>query len=86
MRFMASKDLKSAWGKMPLFEILDITKAESELTAYSEVLDTVDVVVEDAPDCRLGDFPATAEILDRHNRPGWLWYVLDDRGRVGMVH
>lgn len=81
---MASK--RPLPGEATLLELLHIAEAEADLAPDSEAPNAVDPVVGEAVNRLDGNLPAPGEILLGQNQPGGLWYVLDDRGRVSVVH
>jgi hypothetical protein len=83
---MASKHSKSAAGQIFLFEFLNVSEPESDLTADSEMTDSMNMISEDSFERRFRDFPAESEVFYCQDWTGDLWFALDARGRVWSIH
>jgi len=81
---MASKHPHA--GQVFLFEVLDVSETEPDLTSDKEMLDSADRMESDAIYHSDGYLPAPGEIFFCQDWAGGLWYALDGRGRALVVH
>lgn len=82
---MASK--RSLPGKVPRLELLDVAETESDLAPDPEGSDAVDTVTRQPFNGLSGDFPTLGELFFGQNlTAGAVWYVLDGKRRIRMVH
>lgn len=69
--------------QIPLLVFLNIGQSEADLCADFEISDTVDAVAGDPVNGVDGNFPAPGELALCEDG---LCYVLDERGRISVVH
>jgi len=82
---MASK--RSLPGKVPRLELLDIAETESDLAPDPEGSDAVDTVTRQPLDSFGGDLPALGELIfGQYQTAGGVWYVLDGKRRIWIIH
>ena len=82
---MASK--RPLPGKVPRLELLDIAETESDLAPDPEGPDAVNTVTRQPFNGLGGDLPTLGELFFGQNlTTGGIWYVLDGKRRIRMVH
>lgn len=73
-------------GQVFPFELLDIAETEPDEFPNHEMANAFDGVVDDSVEGFSRDFPAPGEILFCQDLAVSLWYCLDGRGRILVVH
>jgi hypothetical protein len=70
-------------SQIPFFVFFDIAQPEPDLTADPEGLNAVDAIADEFVYGVCADLPTPGQILFGEDD---LCYVLDDRGRISVVH